>query len=194
MVMNKKDVISFFDSLAPEWDEKENENSDVINFILDTSGVNKGKQVLDVACGTGVLFDYYFKREVGSLTGIDISGNMIKIAKNKFPDIELICADAELFNFKDKYDVIMIYNAFPHFADPNKLFSNLSCALKNNGRLTVAHGLSEKDLENCHSSVPVGVAAPLPSKERTAQLMSDFFDVDIMISDDEKYIVSGRMK
>ena len=48
----------------------------IIGKILDGAGVAAGKDVLDVACGTGVLFPDYLQRQVGSLTAIDISPEM----------------------------------------------------------------------------------------------------------------------
>lgn len=118
----------------------------------------------------------------------------VRVAKEKFPDIELICADAEEYVFEKKYDSVMIYNAFPYFPCPQKLIRNLAEALKAKGRLTVAHGLSKKELEKCHSTVAKDVSLPLPSKEKLCEIMSELFDMDVMISDEEKYIVSGLKK
>ena len=191
--MDKKEIISFFDSLASLWDSNMVRNEDAIRLILDKGGIKKGTRVLDVACGTGVLFPDYISR--GALvTGIDISEEMIKVAKEKFPEAEIICGDAEDFIFNEKYDAVMIYNAFPHFAAPYALFENLSKALADKGRLTVAHGMSEKELEECHSGGAKNVSLPLPSKEKLADMMSAFFDVDVMISDENMYIVSGIKK
>lgn len=191
--MDKKEIISFFDSLASSWDSDMVRNEDAIRLILDKGGIKKGTRVLDVACGTGVLFPDYISR--GALvTGIDISEEMIKIAKVKFPGTEIICGDAESLAFSEKYDAVMIYNAFPHFANPNALFENLSKALAYNGRFTVAHGMSERELEECHSGGAKNVSLPLPSKERLADMMSAFFDVDVMISDENMYMVSGIKK
>ena len=138
-----------------------------------------------------MLFPDYIEREVSSVTGIDISDEMLKVAKDKFPQVRLICDDAETYDFQDKYDVIMIYNAFPHFPNPENLLLNLSKNLKDGGRLTVAHGISEKELAKCHSGSARNVSLPLPSKEKLASMMSASLKVDVMISDDEKYMVSG---
>ena len=190
-VMDKKEVIAFFDTLASSWDDMQVRNEEVIDFILTKGAVTKGADILDIACGTGVLFPDYLEREVSSVTGIDISDEMLKVAKDKFPQVRLICDDAENYDFKDKYDVIMIYNAFPHFPNPESLLLNLSKALKDGGRLTVAHGISEKELAKCHSGSAKNVSLPLPSKEKLASMMPTSLKVDVMISDDEKYIVSG---
>jgi demethylmenaquinone methyltransferase/2-methoxy-6-polyprenyl-1,4-benzoquinol methylase len=46
----------------------------------------RGVSVLDVACGTGVLFPDYLARNVKSVTGIDLSPAMIDVAKVKYSD------------------------------------------------------------------------------------------------------------
>ena len=191
--MNKNQVASFFDAMAKNWDSNQVRDEDIISFILDKGGIVKGRKVLDIACGTGVLFPDYIKRGA-EVTGVDISPEMVRLAKDKFPCVEVIVADAEEYSFGENYDAVIIYNAFPHFPNPERLLENLSLALKDGGRLTVAHGISEKELEKCHSTVAKDVSLPLPSKEKLGEIMSEFFTVDVMISDEEKYIVSGVKK
>ena len=53
--MEKKDIIDFFDRLAPQWDADMIRSDAVIEKILDGAKVRPGVSVLDVACGTGVL-------------------------------------------------------------------------------------------------------------------------------------------
>lgn len=191
--MEKKEIITFFDDIASAWDDKQVRNEDVIAEILQKGGIIGRIKVLDIACGTGVLFPDYISLGA-EVTGIDISPNMAERAKEKYPDIKVICGDAAEYSFEETFDAVMIYNAFPHFEDPDKLIKNLSTALRKKGRFTVAHGMSEKELEKCHSTVAKDVSLPLPSKEKLADMMSDIFDVDVMISDNEKYIVSGLKK
>ena len=189
--MEKNKVISFFDSLAECWDENQIKNEEIVETILNKAYIKKGSSVLDIACGTGVLFDNYYSREVANLTGIDISQNMINIAREKYPNAQLICGDAETYSFERKYDRAVIYNAFPHFENPSLLFSNLAKALSDGGRLTVAHGMSREAIEKCHRHKASHVSNPLPEAEKLAQIMSDKFCVDTIISDDRMYIVSG---
>ncbi len=189
--MVKKDIITFFDNLAHTWDNDQVRNEDTIKTILEKGGIKKGIDVLDIACGTGVLFDDYINLGVASVTGIDVSSEMVKISRQKFPQAEVICDDAETYRFEKQFDAMMIYNAFPHFINPEKLFENLSNALKTGGRFSIAHGISEKDLEKCHSSRAGNVSNPLPSKEKLAEMMSAFFKIDVMISDERMYMVSG---
>ena len=191
--MNKKDVIDFFDRLAPAWDDMQVRNEEVIAEILFKGGIRDGVRALDVACGTGVLFPDY-KKLGADVTGIDISPEMVKIAKEKFPEAEVVCGDVLDFSFSEKFDAVMIYNAFPHFAEPEKLIEKLSILLKDSGRISVAHGISEKELAECHSGSAKSVSVPLVKKEVLAQMLSPYFNVDVLISDDRMYMVSGVKK
>ena len=191
--MDKKEIIAFFDKLASEWDKTNVRNEEVIAEILEKGGIRKGIKVLDIACGTGVLFPDYQKFGA-EITGIDISENMVKTAREKFPDVKIICGDATDFHFDEKFDVIMIYNAFPHFDEPEKLINNLAEALNSNGRLSIAHGISERELAECHSGCAKNVSVPLVKKETLADMLKPYLDVDVMISDDRMYMVSGVRK
>ena len=128
--MNKADVIAFFDRCAPEWDADMIRNEPVIQTILDNADVCAGIDVLDVACGTGVLILDYLKRSVRSVTGIDISPEMIRIAKKKFPQesVKLICGDVESVQLNRQFDCVMVYNAFPHFPNPKGLIDHFGRA------------------------------------------------------------------
>ena len=59
-------VIAFFDRLAPGWDGGMVRDEAVIAAILDAANVAPGADVLDVACGTGVLIPDYLGRGAAS--------------------------------------------------------------------------------------------------------------------------------
>ena len=84
-MIDSREVIAFFDRLAPDWDAEMIRSDEIIDAILDKAEVNAGKDVLDVATGTGVLIGDYLARGVASVTGIDISPNMARIAQGKYP-------------------------------------------------------------------------------------------------------------
>ena len=191
--MKKQDIISFFDKYAPFWDEGQVRNEEVIEKILNNSGIEKGVSVLDVACGTGVLFPDYIKRGA-AVTAVDISPEMVKIAKSKFSDINIFCGDVEEIDFAEKFDSVMIYNAFPHFPDPERVIKRLSECLREGGRLSVAHGMSREALLKHHSGAAKEVSCELPTAEALAKIFETYFKVDVIISDNEMYQVSGIKK
>lgn len=192
--MKKSDVIEFFDRYAPQWDADQIPKDDIINKILDNARVGAGQEVLDVACGTGVLFPFYMERNVKSVTGIDISHEMAKLAAQKHKDIEnirVICGDVEETRLDQQFDIVMVYNAFPHFPDPERLIATLAALTKNGGRLTVAHSASREQIDNHHKGPASKVSNGLMSARDLQALFEPYFDVDILISDQQMYQVSG---
>lgn len=194
--MQKKDVIEFFDCCASKWDEEMIRDDRIINRILDNAGVCEGKEILDVACGTGVLIPDYLARNVKSITAIDISPEMVRIAKEKFKQehIEIICADIEKIEMEHKFDNIVVYNAFPHFSDSQKLIEILARYLKPAGTLTIAHGMSKKQIDNLHRGKARKVSNELMGATELASIFEEFLEVTTIISNDEMYQVVGYCK
>ena len=192
--MNKQTLKEFFDDFAPRWDDEPIADKEIINTILDNAGICESKNVLDVGCGTGVLFPYYLEKNVKSITAVDLSSEMVKIAKSKFPQVNIICGDAEEISFPKTFDCIMIYNAFPHFPNPQVLIENLTKCLNVGGTLTIAHGMSKKELDEVHQKSAGKVSNILPECEELARLLSPYFNMDIMISNDKMYQVTGTKK
>ena len=192
--MEKKDIIEFFDRCAPTWDADMIKNDVIIGRILDNAEVAENMDILDVACGTGVMFDYYLQRGVASVTGIDIAPEMAKIAGEKYekePKVQVICGDVEEYAFDRKFDRIVVYNAFPHFPYPKRLIKILARLLKENGRLTVAHGMSREAIDNHHSGAASKVSNGLMTAENLKRIFDAHFRVEVVISNDFMYQVSG---
>lgn len=193
-MIEKKEVIAFFDRLAPGWDAGMVRNDAVISTILDNAEVTEGKDVLDVACGTGVLIPDYLKRGAASVTGIDISPNMAESAKAKFPqpEVTILCGDVEAADFDKQFDCIVVYNAFPHFPDPERLIERLSGLLKPGGSLTVAHGMSREKIDAHHHGAASHVSNGLMSAENLAAIFEKHLTVTTVLSNDRMYQVVGR--
>ena len=192
--MDKQSVIEFFDKCAPTWDAEMVKSDAIINRILDNAEVGAGMTVLDVACGTGVMFDYYLSRGVKSVVGIDISPEMAKIAAEKYaaePRVQVICGDVEEYAFDRKFDRIVVYNAFPHFPHPKRLIKLLSELLKEDGRLTIAHGASRETIDGHHSGAASKVSNGLMVAESLKRIFDARFNVEVMISNRHMYQVSG---
>lgn len=191
--MQQENVIAFFNRLAPGWDADMERNEPVIAHILDIAGIVEGVSVLDVGCGTGVLIPDYLERGVTHVTGVDISPEMVRIARSKFcdPRVTLIAADVEKTAFSEPFDRCVVYNAFPHFPEPARLIGCLAERLAAHGRLTIAHGMSRKQIDAHHSGSAKDVSMGLPSEDELSRLFSPYFVVDAAISDDTMYLVSG---
>ncbi|MCR5576237.1 MAG: class I SAM-dependent methyltransferase [Oscillospiraceae bacterium] len=193
-MIETRDVIDFFDRLAPGWDAEMIRHDAIIRLILDNAGVGEGKDVLDVACGTGVLIPDYLARGVASVTAIDISPNMAELARGKFPqeNVTVLCGDAEETDFGKSFDCVVVYNAFPHFPDPERLIARLASLLKPGGTLTVAHGMSREKIDAHHHGAAHHVSNGLMSAEELAAIFAKHLRVTAVISDERMYQVVGQ--
>ena len=192
--IRKTDVIAFFDRLARTWDDEMIISDRKVERILDNAGVSRGMKVLDVACGTGVMIPYYLKREVSGIVAVDISPEMIRIAADKFPQdpVRFLCADVETCDLDRDFDAIVVYNAFPHFPDPDRLIRILSGLLKKGGTLTVAHGMSREAIDTHHSGHAEKVSHGLMEAGDLAEIFRRYLAVTCVISDSEMYQVTGE--
>ena len=192
--MNKDDVIAFFDEQASHWDADMIRSDEVIQTILNNANVHSGCRVLDVACGTGVLFGDYLARGAAEITAIDISPEMVKRAREKFPqqNVHILCGDVETAALSGGYDCIMVYNAFPHFPDPENLIRVLSALLAPGGTLSVAHGMSREKIDRHHEGSASLVSVGLMHEDRLAELFSRHLQLLVKISDDRMYQLVGK--
>ena len=193
-MIETREVISFFDRLAPDWDADMIRSDEIIGIILDNAGVTADRDVLDVACGTGVLIPDYLARGVASVTAIDISPKMAEIAREKFPqeNVTILCGDAEETDFGRLFDCVMVYNAFPHFPDPERLIARLAEVLRPGGTLTVAHGMSREMIDAHHHGSASHVSNGLMRAEELAWIFGKYLTVTTTISDERMYQVTGK--
>ena len=192
--MDKKEIAAFFDRLAPQWDADMVKDDRIIGKILDGAELKPGMAVLDVACGTGVMIPYYWQRGAGSVTAIDLSPEMARIAAEKFPQARVLCGDVETADFDSRFDCIVVYNAFPHFPEPEKLIRVLAELLTPGGTLTVAHGMSRARIDRHHAGSASKVSRGLMHEDALAKLFGAVLDVTVKLSDDEMYQVTGKRR
>ena len=193
-MIETKEVIAFFDRLAPDWDAEMIRSDEIIAAIFDRAEVRAGRDVLDVACGTGVLIPDYLARGVASVTGIDISPRMAAIAREKFPQekVTVLCGDVEQTDFGRLFDCVVVYNAFPHFPDPERLVARLAALLRPGGTLTVAHGMSREKIDAHHRGAASRVSNGLMPAEELSAIFAAHLTVTAVISDERMYQVVGK--
>jgi SAM-dependent methyltransferase len=94
-----------------------------------------GKDVLELGCGTGVYLNAL--KEDFNVTGIDISGKMLKIAGEKIPEGKFYKMNIEGFKLDRNFDVILcLYDTINHitrFNEWKKVFHNVHNHLNENG-------------------------------------------------------------
>lgn len=195
-MIEKQAVIDFFDRCAPTWDAEMIRSDRKINIILDNARVGAGSRVLDVACGTGVLTPDYLARDVASVTAVDISPEMIRRARDKFRDdrVQFLCGDVETLDVGRDFDAVVVYNAFPHFPDPERLVAHLASLLRPGGVLTVAHGMGRAAIDGHHKGRASAVSRGLMSAQELAAIFEKHLTVTTVLSTEEMYQVAGEKR
>lgn len=188
-------VRAFFDRLAPRWDEWQDLTPPIAGEILTAAGIRPGTTVLDVGCGTGVLFPYYLERNVRKVVAVDLSPQMIRLAAEKKPDprIELVCGDIQTLPVRCRCDAAVLFNCYPHFADPEGLFEALAKWLCPGGRLTVAHNLSLERLNAHHAQEADSVSRCAVTAQGIRELLQTRFRVDLLLERDDIFCISGTL-
>jgi ubiquinone/menaquinone biosynthesis C-methylase UbiE len=95
-----KNKMSLYDQTAWIYDQRYREiQEEKYRTILSKITFKKGDLVLDAGCGTGLLLERIPQKY--RAVGVDFSKEMIRIAKNKIRDSNLIQADLNNLPFKD---------------------------------------------------------------------------------------------
>jgi ubiquinone/menaquinone biosynthesis C-methylase UbiE len=106
-----------------------------IHELIKDNKKSKGRDLLDVACGTGSHIRYLKKHY--RVTGLDKNAGMLKIAGHKFPGVEFVLADMTSFSLHKTFDaVICLYASIAYARTQSKLLkaiANISGHLKKGG-------------------------------------------------------------
>ena len=102
----------------------------------------KNSSVLDIGCGTGNLSLKFLKYGF-SVTGVDISKEMLDILRSKTKNRSLKLVENDVDSFiskcKEKYDVISFSSVLHHLPNYLETFENTTKILKENGIVYVIH-------------------------------------------------------
>ncbi len=125
----------------------------VAERLIDRAGVGQGHIVLDVGCGTGVVARECAHRvgPTGEVAGLDISKEMLTVARRVAPDIEWIQGKAGLLPFgTGSFDCVLSQFAMMFFPDQSHAISEMWRVLGVGGRLgvVVSGGLEDSPVNS----------------------------------------------
>lgn len=180
----------FFDALANEWDLAfTSEDLERLSHIVEQLNVEEGWDVLDLGCGTGVLFDMVRRRvgQHGMVTGVDFSFEMAEKAHRNFPfeNVNVVDADASCLPLADSsFNMGLAFAAFPHFSDKEHAIEELHRVLKNGAVFYIIHLESSKEITAAHQSLGGAVENDaIPPETMMHQMFEKGRFVDISIED-----------
>ena len=124
--------------------ETENLKNDSQVFRFSDSQIQKDSQILDVACGTADSTIALARAGISSVTGVDISEEMLKVGETKVAAqnldsvINLQVEDCENLSFDDDtFDAAFIAFGIRNFEDKKNGLRELRRVLKPNGHLLI---------------------------------------------------------
>lgn len=96
-------------------------------------------RILDIACGNGRLLKMIAQKTNVEAFGIDISDEMVNVAREENRDMTFFVSEADKTPFEDSFfDAITVCCAFHHFVDPEAFLEEAHRILKPQGRLYIA--------------------------------------------------------
>jgi ubiquinone/menaquinone biosynthesis C-methylase UbiE len=123
-------------------------------IIIRDLDLSPGESVLDIACGTGIVGRVAKERvgEGGHVVGVDISSDMLSVARNVAPGIAFREGSAEALPLQDgeKFDVIVCHQGFQFFPEKAAAAAQMRRALKEGGKLAVATWRSDEESPFLH--------------------------------------------
>lgn len=156
-------VIRFFDECAPRWDAIVGaEHAVRLRNILRDFPIRPDARILDVGCGSGVLFPILAERlnDAGCIVSLDISGAMLAETRRRIAGtphraaaftvrgdiVKAPLADAS-------FDCVLCNSCFPHFEDQQAALAAMARLLRPGGALIVCHSESREAINALHRKV-----------------------------------------
>lgn len=191
-----QEEITFFDRLAPVWDEQEILSTPArVKSILKKLSIGRGMDILDLGTGTGILIPYLHDLigNEGNIAAVDISEGMISRAVEKYGhlhNVRFIQSDFESSALPGGYDRILLYSVYPHLHQPEQTLKKLLQAnLKPNGRIVIAFPTDEHFINNIHSERKAESDLLPPASLLAERLRNWGLDASVTAESPHEYIV-----
>lgn len=186
---------TFFDGHAPHWDGYQRPSDfEQVGRIIDRVAPGPADQVLDVGCGTGILVPFLEAKGVRRYLGMDISPGMAAQFRRKHAHRDLLVGDFTEENLRPgSFTLVIVFNAFPHFDDGERVFARSFQLLRPGGRLVVAHSMNREQLDEHHRKAGRAVENHvLIADAELRRLYKQAGFVDVTVENTDHFYSCGR--
>lgn len=189
-----------FDAIAPRWDEMKPDAAVAagVERGLALLGDLSGARVVDLGCGTGRLEEVLLPRlGAGTVVAVDFSPAMIEQAARRCgdPRVTWLCRDVlDAGIASASADVVLCFDAFPHFHSRAALLGEVARWLRPGGRLLLWHDVGREHLAHVHRRAgPAMERDLLPPVAILSALVADAgFHVELAEEDVATYTLLAR--
>lgn len=140
--------------------------------IAESAGLSASSHVLDVGTGTGALIVHFLELGVKqeNITGIDLSEDMLKNARERFAQVNFIRADIldadTVIGTPNQFDAIFFNACFGNLFDQKMALEKTHALLRSGGSIVISHPLGKKFVKALHDADPDIVPHLLPDTEQ----------------------------
>jgi len=178
-------MINDFDKIAPSYDRHREPEKEVLDTLLELFKNSRPRQLLlDIGCGTGRYSIDVTKRFRLCLVGIDISREMIRIAKTKLPMGIFIRGKVEdmISGFKPKsFDYVLSCQVL-HLVDRCKVFPEIRRILRDQGKLVIITFDQDQFCQDVfHRYIPHILAIDLQRYPGIAEIRKELEEMDFNV-------------
>jgi ubiquinone/menaquinone biosynthesis C-methylase UbiE len=142
----KRKVLRRYDLTAEMYDVRYSEEQ-VVKYraALESLKISRHSRVLDVGCGTGLLFSHV-AAEAQNVVGVDISGKLLRQAKKHtrdFRNVHLVQADADHLPFRNAcFNIVFAFTVLQNMPKPFETLSEMK-RIAESGASIVVTGLKK---------------------------------------------------
>jgi ubiquinone/menaquinone biosynthesis C-methylase UbiE len=148
---------SYFNAIAAEWDNGEIDTYGTLKDLLSQLQLEKTHAVLDLGCGTGVLFPLLRQLTLGrtKLFAVDFAHRMtLEAARKSHRSFRILCGCAQHLPFSDDtFDRIIAFHVFPHIHHKVQALQECRRVMRPGGKLGIIHLHSSHEINSIHAEI-----------------------------------------
>lgn len=190
----------YFNGLAKDWNSKQSEKDAKIHKLLSYLDLKRCNTILDIGCGTGVLFPFLTTLTQGQskIFAIDFAECMAKEAAQKnCPAVKVLCGCARYLPFLDNsIDLIIAFHVIPHIQGKHLALKECWRVLKPYGELAIIHLHGSQEISAIHEEIGGTVKHhKLHSGEHMGRMLNKInFEIKEIVDQKGEYYVIGQKK
>lgn len=135
--LRKQELAEHFDRIASgrePWKRNRYYHDELARFVCFL--VSDGSRVLEIGCGAGDLLAATRPREG---VGVDLSPEMLDVARRRHPELELEVGDAEDLTVEGSFDYVILADLIGYLEDVQVAFDNLHRVTSPDSRIVITY-------------------------------------------------------
>lgn len=187
----------YFNGIAKDWNSKQSEKDAKIHKLLSNLNLKSCNTILDIGCGTGVLFPFLTQLTQGEtkIFAIDFAESMAQeAAQRNYPAINVLCGCVRYLPFLDNsIDSVIAFHVIPHIQGKKLALKECWRVLKPYGELAIIHLHGSQEINAIHEDIGGTIKNhKLHSGEQMGRMLKKLnFEVKEIVDHTGEYFVVG---